>query len=225
MAVINPCDALTTLSDFQQEILSQLTRRFNALVRLAEILEKAGDFTAILDDFIRIIPKLIPIEALSTLDAYDQIRRACPMLGLPEANIDNLATLQFDIARAYANLLRKLDLHQYNRMDQLQARLDEAIGKALNAMGRDWFICASVVCDAAVNDAFLPIRQDVAKYLEIQSEIAEGRLPGNARTPFTIVSESGAQKIQQLKENRAQISTLAQSENVEIQAIISRRAI
>lgn len=222
---INPCDVLTTLSDFQQEILSQLTRRFNALVRLAELLEKAGDFTGILDDFVRIIPRLIPIEALSSLDAYNQIRNACPMLGLPEANIDELAKLQFDLARAYADLLRKLDLHQYNRMEELQDRLDEMIGKALNAMGRDWFICASVVCDAAVDDAFLPIRQDVAKYLEIKSQIAEGRLPGNTRTPFTVVSESGAQKIQQLKEQRSQVAQLAQSENAEIQAIISRQAI
>lgn len=212
------------LNDYQQSILSQVTLKFGALQRLAEILEKAGDFTSILDDFVRIIPRLIPVEAFDTLDAYNQIRSACPMLGLPPVNIDRAAELQTEIARSYSDLLRKLDLHQYNRMDKLQARLDELINKAANALGRDWFICATEVCNATQDLTFAATRNDIKRHLEIKSEIAEGRLPGNTRTPYTVVTESGAQKIAQLKEQRSQIAGLAASQKVEIQAIISRSA-
>jgi hypothetical protein len=225
MANFTPCGVLTTLNDYQQEILSQLTRRFSALRRLAELLERAGDFTLILDDFVRIIPRLIPVEALDSLEAYTQIRNACPMLGLPEVNIDRAAELQTELARAYANLLRKIDLHQYNRMDQLQAKLDQFIGKAVNSVGRDWYICASTICDSTQNLSFGAVRNDIRKYLEIKSEIAEGRLPGNSRHPYSIVSEAGEQKMVQLKESRSQIATLARSEKAEIQAIITREKI
>jgi hypothetical protein len=223
--VTDPCSVLSALNDWQQSVLSGLTRRFGALQRLAQILEEAGDITGFLDDIVRIIPRLVPIEALDSLNAYNLIRGACPMLGLPEANIDAAAKLQTDLARAYAELLRKIDLHQFNRLDLLQARLDQVIGKAVNSLGRDWFICATTVCSATQDDLFGPVRSDVAKYLEIKSEIARGNLPGNTRTPFTIASESGAQKIQQLRENRVQISNLAKSEKAEIQSIVNRTAL
>lgn len=222
MAAFTPCNVLTTLNDYQQAALAQITQRFGALQRLAEILEKAGDFTDILNDFTRITARLVPIDDVS-LDAYERIRLTCPMLGLPEASIDALEDLQTTLARAYSNLIRRLDLHQYNRMDLLQARLDGVIGKALNALGRDWFVCANAVCEATQTLEFSKIKEDVRQFMEIKSQIAEGRLPGNTRTPFTIVSESGAQKIALLKENRAQLSVLTTSEKENIQQIVSRQ--
>lgn len=232
MAIVNPCDVLTTLSSFQQEVLDQLARHFNAIARLAEILEKVGDVTST-GDLAKIIPQLPPLSSLVSIDAYNQIRAACPMLNLPVANAahldsktgaDAVAKFQLDVARAYAGLLRKIDIHPFNRMGKLQARLDSVLAKAISAVGSDWFVCASIVCDLSTNAAFATTHDNIRQHLEINSQVAAGNLPPGTRTPFTVVSETGGPKVAQLMEQRSQLAQLSQSDNAQVQAIISRKA-
>jgi hypothetical protein len=218
MASLNPCAVLTTLTDLQAQVMTELYAKFRSLQRLAEILEKAGDVSGFFSNLLALLPNLVPVDLLRGVEAYNSIRDACPMLGLPEANTGKLQT---DLARAYADLIRRIDLHQFNRLDKLQERLDDLVSKANAAMSTDWMRCASAVCAAAdkVSVASLKdnFRQELARVANLPADAAEA-----AKKPFRVLNDSAVKKVSDLKEARVKIIQLGQSENASIQTMFNR---
>lgn len=214
----NPCNVLTALQDFQKEVVEQVYRRILALKRLAEILEAAGDLSTIVGDVLNSLPGLPPVDFLNSIKVYEDLRFACPMLGLPPFNEEAVAELQAKVAAAYAEIVRRLDLHQYNRLDLLQARVDELVAKARSAMGIDWWICAEAICGIAENNFAVLNRNfkiELSRVDQLPADTAE-----NLKKPFRILSDSTQQKVNDLKSARADIVSLGKnSENPEIRAL------
>ena len=63
MAVLTgqPCQVIDALAQFQYEVVRRLNRKFNALRRIAELLEAVGDLSVIVPN----IGDLIPISSIT----------------------------------------------------------------------------------------------------------------------------------------------------------------
>ena len=221
VASFNPCNLLQILTDFQNQLISQIYQKFSALKRLAEILEKAGDISGLLDNLLKIIPNMIPLELLRGLEFYEKLRQSCPMLNLPQASFESATgDLQTQVAKAYANLLQQIDLHQFNRLDKLQQRLDDFVGQVRNAGGVDWKICAGALCGAvqsatsAAGQKAFTDELDRLKKLPTTAQDA-------ATKPFQVIGEGTQQKVNDMKEARSRILALGQSQNPNVQAIFA----
>jgi len=89
-----------------------------------------------LGDLQQLIPQigsLIPLATID-LDAYNQIRAACPFLNLPPADPSGdantaVASLRAQIALAYAQFTGKLLNHPWNRMGKLQDEMNDFYSK------------------------------------------------------------------------------------------------
>jgi hypothetical protein len=142
----NPvCNILGTLVSTQAMIFDQVNRRVAALRRLAEILEQAGDLNILIPD----INKFIPIAQIDTL-MYDQLRQACPALGLPP--FTGVNDLKATVANAYARVQTYLQNCPYNRMGSIQEKLDSYLSKVTQATGPwdylNWMNCVQfAACD------------------------------------------------------------------------------
>lgn len=191
---VNPCSALAVLTDYQVSVLDTIGQKFTSLQRLATILEQAGDLADIISPILQSPNLIIPLSALNSVDVYNNIRNACPMLGLPEASADSIYQLQYQMALAYAEIMKKLDLHQYNRMDELQARLDDMVADAANALGRDWITCANVLCSVPTD----PTVKTIA------ASIAESTSDPTSRL-LTVLNSAQQQKVDSLNNARIQI--------------------
>jgi len=209
-----PCDVLNVLIGYQQAILSQITNKFGALQRLARLLEEAGDLADIISPILQLPNTFIPLSLIAEgATIYNHLRDNCPMLNLPEASLDNIYDFQYRVALSYADLMKKLDLHQYNRMDQLQARLDEAIGEALDAMGRDWVQCAQSICDLAVSDDFLQLRD---QFLTRVSTAVTGQ------SAYEVLNEAQREKVTRLNNARDFLGGLADTSREDVQSLFTR---
>jgi hypothetical protein len=221
VANFNPCNLLKVLTDFQDQLISQIYQKFGALKRLAEILEKAGDISGLISSLVGAIPNMIPVELLRGLEYYEKLRQSCPMLNLPLASFESVTgDVQTQVAKAYANLLQQIDLHQFNRLDKLQMRLDDFVNQARNAGGVDWRVCASALCGAvqsATSSAGQKAFADELNRLKKLPTTAEDA----ATKPFQILGAGTQQKVNDLKESRARILALGQSQNSGIQAIFA----
>jgi hypothetical protein len=71
-----PCQVLDALAQFQYDVVRRLNRKFNALRRIAELLEQVGDIGVLIPN----IAELIPITSI-TLDTYQRLVENCPFLG------------------------------------------------------------------------------------------------------------------------------------------------
>lgn len=168
MAVLTgqPCQVLDALAQFQYDVVRRLNRKFNALRRIAELLEQVGDVGVLIPN----IGELIPIFSI-TLETYQRLVENCPFLGLPDVSEANLAELRQRVQEAYGNLVRKLLNHPHLRMTKLQSALTK-FQSDLNAgaaVVSDYLLCLQTICDTigAVGTAFQNITQ-----ADIQKEIA-----------------------------------------------------
>lgn len=169
MAVLTgqPCQVLDALAQFQYDVVRRLNRKFNALRRIAELLEQVGDVGVLLPN----IGFLIPIHSI-TLETYERLVVNCPFLGLPDVSEANLAELRMKVQEAYGNLVRKLLNHPHLRMTKLQNTLTK-FQNDLNAgaaVVSDFILCLQTICDTigAVGTAFQGITT-----ADIQKEIGE----------------------------------------------------
>lgn len=168
MAVLTgqPCQVLDSLAQFQYDVVRRLNRKFNALRRIAELLEQVGDVGVLIPN----IAELIPITSI-TLDTYQRLVENCPFLGLPDVSTANLGELRMKVQEAYGALVRKLLNHPHLRMTKLQNVLTKFQGdlNAGAAVANDFILCLQTICDTvgAVGTAFQNITQ-----ADIQSEIA-----------------------------------------------------
>lgn len=168
MAVLTgqPCAVLDSLAQFQYNVVRRLNRKFNALRRIAELLEQVGDIGVLIPN----IAELIPITSI-TLDTYQRLVENCPFLGLPDVSVANLGVLRMKVQEAYGNLVRQLLNHPHLRMTKLQGVLNKFQGdlNAGAAVVSDYLLCLQTICDTigAVGTAFQNITQ-----ADIQKEIA-----------------------------------------------------
>jgi hypothetical protein len=169
MAVLTgqPCQVLDALAQFQYDVVRRLNRKFNALRRIADLLEQVGDTAVLVPN----IAELIPVTSI-TLDTYQRLVENCPFLGLPDVSVANLGELRMRVQEAYGNLVRKLLNHPHLRMSKLQNILTKFQGdlNAGAAVVSDYLLCLQTICDTigAVGTAFQNVTQ-----ADIQKEIAE----------------------------------------------------
>jgi hypothetical protein len=222
----NVCDLLGTLTDVENKVIEALYRKLGSLRRLAELLEKAGDITGLIGAVLNSLPSMIPVQLLRSFEAYNRLREFCPMLGLPPAGIESTADLQTKVATAYSKLIQQLDLHQYNRLDKLQARLDSLVAEARSVIGSgtDWMICAKAMCDAIGGDASITglktaFNTEVARVAALPATAVEA-----AKKPFRVLDDEAIKKVDDLKRARVQLIALGQSENADIQATFDKLA-
>jgi hypothetical protein len=162
-----PCQVLDALAQFQYDVVRRLNRKFNALRRIAELLEQVGDVGVLIPN----IAELIPITSI-TLDTYQRLVENCPFLGLPDVSTANLGELRMKVQDAYGALVRKLLNHPHLRMTKLQNVLTK-FQNDLNAgaaVANDFILCLQTICDTigAVGTAFQNITA-----ADIQKEIGE----------------------------------------------------
>jgi hypothetical protein len=144
--MVNPCNVLDALADFQYDLMRRLNKKFEQLRRLAALLEQLGDLSAWIPD----ISKLIPIIDIN-YDLYTQLAASCPFLGLPpvpdEANVN---VLRQQVLAAYDNYARQLLNHSFLRMGKLQDELTNFQNKIMGAMGMgsDYIRCLQAICAA-----------------------------------------------------------------------------
>lgn len=168
MAVLTgqPCQVLDALAQFQYDVVRRLNRKFNALRRIAELLEQVGDIGVLIPN----LAELIPITSI-TLDTYQRLVENCPFLGLPDVSVANLGELRMKVEAAYGSLVRQLLNHPHLRMTKLQNALNK-FQNDLNAgaaVVSDFILCLQTICDTigAVGTAFQNITQ-----ADIKKEIA-----------------------------------------------------
>lgn len=169
MAVLTgqPCQVIDALAQFQYEVVRRLNRKFNALRRIAELLEAVGDLSVIVPN----IGDLIPISSI-TLETYARLVQNCPFLGLPEnPNAESLNVLRQRVVAAYAALIRRLLNHPHVRMSKLQETLNrfQSDLNAGAAVVADYLTCLQTICDTigVAGTAFGNITQ-----ADIQKEVA-----------------------------------------------------
>jgi hypothetical protein len=166
LIVNQPCQVIDALAKFQFDVISRLNRKFNALRRIAELLEQIGDVR----DLVPNIESLIPVTSI-TLETYHRLVVNCPFLHLPDASEANLGELRQRVVAAYAALIRQLLNHPHLRMGKLQAVLSR-FQQDLNsgaAVVADYLTCLQTICDTAESavSAFSAISQ-----ADIQKEVS-----------------------------------------------------
>jgi len=149
---VNPCALTDFLANDYFEAVKFINRKFNALKRLAELLEQIGD----LRGFIPNIGALLPLYMIN-LDAYANLVAACPFLNLPKnPTNEDIGKLQAQVAAAYARLIQQLNLHPWLRLNAVQDALDKAQSKVNDILnqGGQFMKCLQQAChslESAVN--------------------------------------------------------------------------
>jgi hypothetical protein len=222
MAVLTgqPCQALDALAQFQYDVVARLNRKFNALRRIAELLEQVGDVQVLVPN----IGELIPVSSL-TLETYRELVINCPFLGLPDVSEANLAELRQRLVAAYAALIRKLLNHPHLRMGKLQDVLTrfQSDMNAGAAVISDYLTCLQTICDTIgkAGTAFEKITQaDIQKEVGAYTKnfVANG---GRVLTAGMKVKEAQVQTtIEQMRALSTDTVTDASLTSTEAQSII-----
>ncbi len=144
---LDPCVLTNVLANDYAVALTTINRKFNALRRLAELLEQLGDISPAIPN----IGALIPLQLIN-LSAYEDLVAACPFLNLPKhpTNTD-IAKLQALVLAAYQRLLGNLNQHPWLRMNALQAQLDKVHARLneILSQGAQFVQCLQQACASA----------------------------------------------------------------------------
>jgi hypothetical protein len=124
MAKNNVCNTLGALQNAGTRALQKALGKAAIMSRLAGLIERAGALSPIPN-----IPGLIPLKDLSAQN-YEDLRRACPFLGLAPFSGGGLDELKRKVDEAYAQLTNELANHPWSRFDGLQGPLDNAVNQA-----------------------------------------------------------------------------------------------
>ncbi len=151
MALVNPtsgagpCDVMDILANDYFQIIKSVNRKFNALRRLAELIEQLGDLSGFIPD----LSKLIPIKNID-LSTYANLKAACPQLDLPDLGIPDVTALQAEVNAAYGRLRDKLLKHPWMRLDALQEEMTnyQSQFNAFANKGTSFMQCLQAGCAA-----------------------------------------------------------------------------
>jgi hypothetical protein len=174
MAGVNPCVLTNALANDYANAVALINRKFNALRRLAELLEQLGDVSSLLKGLN--VSALVPLYLIN-FDTYTDLVAACPMLNLPKTPSNaSTAALQAQVGAAYARMIQQLNLHPFIRMDKLQAQMDKVQAKVNDILntGSQYMQCLQAACGAA---------SDVSSFVkEIAQTDFQGQLDQYSRT-------------------------------------------
>ncbi len=151
MALENPADAVSAcgaidiLSNDYFQIIRSVNRKFNALRRLAELIEQLGDLSGFIPDISRLIP-LFKID----LSIYANLKAACPFLDLPALGLPDVNALQREVNAAYARLMARLLKHPWARLSLLEDEMAsfQAQFNAYASRGTSFLQCLQAGCSA-----------------------------------------------------------------------------
>lgn len=148
MASVSLCNLSNLLADYQYKLIVLLNSKFDSLRRLADLLENLGDLSSLLPPF----SSLFPLSAID-LNTYEQLRQACPSLGLPpvedEIN-EEIDKLRARVGEAYDRILRDLKSLPWFRMGKLQDEMDKfrsKVGGVIDVSG-EFLECLQAACNA-----------------------------------------------------------------------------
>lgn len=140
------CSITDALAEAQFEVLKRINNKFDALRRLAELLEQLGDLSVLIPNLSQLIP-ILDID----LDAYVNLRANCPFLNLPPVNEASLDGLRNQVLSAYSQLTSRVLNHPWMRMGKLQDQLSryQAQFNTAFAEGSQYIQCLQAACQTA----------------------------------------------------------------------------
>jgi hypothetical protein len=161
----NPCSILQGLVNWEMNMLRLLNKKFDALKRLAALLEQLGDISSLLPN----ISGLIPVANID-ISAYTDLQVNCPFLNLPPYSNENIAQLRSKVNAAYADLARMLSALPHLRMGKVQGMLNDFQETINFPYGEDYIRCLNSIC-AAIGTAGSLLKglsqTDIQKELEL----------------------------------------------------------
>lgn len=149
MPSANPCTVTNVVANDYVNAVGAVNRKFNALQRLAQLLEQLGDINGLL---LSLNPAaLIPLYDID-FSTYTDLVAACPFLNLPPVPSNaSVAALQAQVSSAYSRLIQSLNLHPFSRLALLQAQMDKVQAQVNDvlAVGAPYLQCLGAACGAA----------------------------------------------------------------------------
>jgi hypothetical protein len=205
--MVDPCLITNVLANDYLLAVATINRKYDALSRLAQLLEQLGDIQGLIPN----IGMLVPVFAID-LSTYAALVAACPFLNLPAVPTDaDLATLQRLVSNAYARLLAQLRLHPYIRMGALQAQLDKLHGRLSGILnqGASFLRCLQEACAAA--EASVTFVQNAIPNAQAQISHYANNFVANSGH---VLSDHAQTKLDQVNDSINQINVLMAPEPV-----------
>lgn len=140
------CAITEALAEAQFYVLRKINNKFEALRRLAELLEQLGDLKSLIPN----ISSLVPIVDID-FSTYTNLVSNCPFLGLPAVNETTLNALRDQVLSAYNSLTADLLNHPWMRMGELQdvmTKYQQKVNAAF-AEGGQYIQCLQAACQTA----------------------------------------------------------------------------
>lgn len=203
MAGADPCAVTNAVANDYANSVTAVNRKFNALQRLAELLEQLGDAQSLLEG---INPTtLIPLYLIN-FDTYTNLVTACPFLNLPRTpSNESTAALQEQVSTAYANMIKRLNLSPFIRMGNLQSQMDKTAtnaNKSLNA-GTQFMQCLQQACATSAT-----VVNFVNNFQSEANQFAKNYVASNGRV-LTTLQEQKVSEVRGLIDNLNELMTTA----------------
>lgn len=146
---VDPCQVVDALAAANLDLLRRINRKFAALHSLAQLLEQLGDLAGLFPN----LGALVPVVNID-IQLYTELAVRCPQLNLPPVTTGQVNNLQAMLVGAYSQFLNKLLNHPWNRMNQLQAQLNDFLFQIQTPINfglsqvQDFLGCLQAVCAA-----------------------------------------------------------------------------
>lgn len=196
MPTVDGCAIIDSAISAMIARMQMINNKVNGMRRLAELIERAADPRSLIPN----IDSLVPISRIDVA-SYEQLRTSCPMLNLPSATA-GLATLQANLAEAYAGLIQRLRLHPFNQLSKLVSTLDRLISQSavdLNCVQR-YLQCARAACQAA---------GEISSTIEYDALVVDRFANHTGDTTTAILSNSARTKAAELDAVVVQLENLS----------------
>lgn len=148
MAGVSPCVITNIIANDYVNVVTALNRKYNALLRLVELLEQLADITSFLPPN---LSSLVPLYLIN-FDTYTNLVTACPFLNLPPTPSNaSTAELQGIVNQAYARFIQMLKKNPLYKLGRLQSQL-ESLNQQANEIlntGNQYLQCFQQACASA----------------------------------------------------------------------------
>lgn len=225
MAGFNPCAATGALADAQYDLIKRVNRKFEALRRLAILLEQLGDLTTLIPDINKLIQNLIPVNMID-FSVYNNLAQACPFLGLPAYGEAPLEELQRKVSEAYARMAGKIANSPYMRLGGLQNELERFVTNLdgyqdmfenYATQGAQYLECLTAMCQAGAQTYSL-----VGKVPSDELTVQLNKYRNNVITEGgSVLTAGGKQKYAEAKSAHDQLKGIGGDITSDYQTIVS----
>ncbi len=176
MASADPCAVTNAVANDYANSVTAINRKYNALQRLSELLEQLGDAQSVLEG---INPTALVPLYLINFDTYTNLVTACPFLNLPSTpSNESVAELLEKVTTAYSNMIKRLNLHPYIRLGNLQSQMDKSAANANKSLnnGTQYMQCLQQACATSAT-----IENFVNNFQKQASQFAKNYLAANGQ--------------------------------------------